>query len=86
MTLALLGFDVLSTDLPVLVDGILSENIARNARVLLEAGSIGASVLDWNADSEYWTWPSAALRPPFDLIVSSDSSAYSQPYQAAVSC
>ena len=85
ITLALLGFDGLSTDLPVLVDGILSENIARNARVLSEAGSISASALDWTTDSESWAWPSAAFSPPFDLIVSSDSSTYN-PYQTAVSC
>lgn len=85
LTLAACGFDTLATDLPVLVDGILSSNISRNAARVQDLPStapvrIAAQVLDWTAEPCSWEWhesfaPSEnAEGPAFDVICTSDSS------------
>lgn len=69
---------MISTDLPVLVDGLLTSNIARNETVLAkssESASIGVAALDWTESPSAWKWPGGSCPGrPFDLIVSSDSS------------
>jgi len=85
LTLAACGFDVVVTDLPVLVDGLLTSNIERNAGKLHEQsgvpiGRITAQVLDWTMDPASWTWlceaasdGGGARTPAFELISTSDS-------------
>ncbi|GAA6004733.1 hypothetical protein JCM10207_000996 [Rhodosporidiobolus poonsookiae] len=79
LTLLDLGYDVLATDLPVIVDGVLQRNVKENADKRNEnGGRIERRVLDWFQQPDEWTWrsendPEAALEPPFDLIVTADT-------------
>jgi len=89
LSLASMGYDVLSTDLGIIVDGVLSQNIEANTRSL-RLNSFGqprmqTKVLDWFQDPEERRWRSSVeepLVPPFDLIVTADTvydSSLSQP-------
>lgn len=75
----------MATDLPNVIDSVLRQNISGNAHLV--AGNIQVRELDWMVEPEYWSWtdeksvsspslakdPPALLRPPFDLIVTSDT-------------
>ena len=52
-----LGWDVLATDLPAVVDSVLLQNIATNLPNLPPgSGTIQVRVLDWNVPPVEWTW------------------------------
>ena len=79
LCLAAAGFEVTSTDLPIMTEGLLRANIAHNEAVvcdrLSDAGLVAVRALDWMDDPASWHWPDADKHsPPFDLIVTSDSS------------
>lgn len=85
--LSALGYDVLATDTPHVCNSVLRHNIAVNLPTT--GGTIQVRELDWNVDSDKWSWndpmhitPSGdtsdksgsnLLAPPFDLIISSDT-------------
>ncbi|KAF9652829.1 hypothetical protein BDM02DRAFT_3160237 [Thelephora ganbajun] len=87
LTLASLSWDVVATDLPNVIDSVLSQNVSNNAH--LTAGTIHVRELDWVAKPEQWSWTDAnsvsspslskdpptedPIGPPFDLIVTSDT-------------
>jgi len=72
-----------ATDLPNVIDSVLSQNISDNADLV--AGSIHVRELDWMVKPERWSWADAKsvtspspsteepFGPPFDLIVTSDT-------------
>jgi len=80
LSLASMGYDVLSTDLGIIVDGVLSQNLEANTKVL-RLNSFGqprmqTKVLDWFQDPTDWEWSikdRETLVPPFDLIVTADT-------------
>ncbi|KAI0337072.1 hypothetical protein BDW22DRAFT_1416037 [Trametopsis cervina] len=52
-----LGWDVLATDLPDVVDSVLSQNIKDNLPMLPPgSGTIHVRVLDWNVPPTEWVW------------------------------
>ena len=62
-----------------MTEGLLGSNIAANEASihgrLLKAGSVAVQALDWMDDPASWLWPNGEkYGPPFDLIVTSDSS------------
>ena len=77
----------MATDLPNVIDSVLSQNVGDNAHLV--AGSIQVRELDWMVEPEQWSWADAKsvsspsllkdlptedpLGPPFDLIVTSDT-------------
>lgn len=82
LALSSLGWDVLATDVRVVLDTVLNENIANNSHL----GLIETRELDWTVHPEKWAWDDPLsitspvqnssedlLRPPFDLIVSADT-------------
>lgn len=87
LSLASLGWEVVATDLPNVIDSVLDHNINDNIRLV--TGSIRVRELDWTADPERWSWtdtksvssPSPSekppaegtIGPPFDLILTSDT-------------
>lgn len=78
LCLAAAGFDTISTDLPILTEGLLGSNIAANEASihgrLSKTRSVAVQALDWMDDPASWQWPDAdKYCPPFDLIVTSDS-------------
>ncbi|KAH8107030.1 hypothetical protein BXZ70DRAFT_269815 [Cristinia sonorae] len=57
LAMAFLGFDVLATDLPDVVDSVLSANVGRNtANFPMESGSVQVRTLDWTVPPENWSW------------------------------
>lgn len=78
-----MGYDVLSTDLDVIVNGNLGVNIRANEPTLQINGSnqprLETKVLDWFQDPAEWNWSTIdgqdaqTLVPPFDLVVSADT-------------
>ncbi|GAA5848167.1 hypothetical protein JCM8547_004430 [Rhodosporidiobolus lusitaniae] len=76
------GYDVLATDLPLIVDGVLKENLEGNSEAV-GGGRYGdprleSKVLDWSEEPDKWSWdesanPEKALKPPFDVIVTADT-------------
>lgn len=83
LSLASMGYDVLSTDLDLIVDGVLQRNIKANESNLRINGSsnqprLETKVLDWFKEPQDWEWNQEGddkepLQPPFDLIVSADT-------------
>ncbi|GAA5910306.1 uncharacterized protein JCM6883_001149 [Sporobolomyces salmoneus] len=85
LSLASMGYDVLATDLDLIVDGILCQNIKANESILeINAGPsqprLETKVLDWFQDPHEWEWDGAGEEdvqeptgPPFDYIVSADT-------------
>ncbi|GAA5932811.1 uncharacterized protein JCM15063_002211 [Sporobolomyces koalae] len=85
LSLASIGYNVLATDLEVIVQGILSRNIATNTSTVrgangFEPSRIQTHVLDWFESPTEWTWPRPEhddnqdrFAPPFDLVVSADT-------------
>jgi hypothetical protein len=92
--LSSIGWDVLATDIPEVIDTVLRQNIIQNmASLPVICGRIEIRELDWTVAPDRWTWdnerviaevsqPSSGtlnshskelLRPPFDLIISSDT-------------
>lgn len=52
-----MGWDVVATDLPVIVDSVLERNIRNNSSVLpLDSGTAHARSLDWTVPPEEWSW------------------------------
>ena len=79
LVLASLGIDVVATDLPVVIQQVLQENIDTNlesvemlvasrserlASVGRETGTIDVKVLDWTADPSTWRWDIAGWISP----------------------
>lgn len=51
------GWDVLATDLPDVISGVLESNIARNASHLpVGSGNVQVRALDWTVPPEQWVW------------------------------
>ncbi|KAI5810885.1 hypothetical protein DFH27DRAFT_475724 [Peziza echinospora] len=101
LVLASLGINVIATDLPVVINSVLQQNIENNiysssaSAQSSAAATIDVKVLDWRAPPEEWRWDvsgwisqanqvhdgtkidshnvQAGIRPPFDLIISSDT-------------
>ncbi|GAA6023047.1 hypothetical protein JCM11491_000375 [Sporobolomyces phaffii] len=81
LSLASIGFDVLATDLGLIVDGVLGGNVSANDATLAINGTdqprVETKVLDWFQDPKEWTWDSDThedpLGAPFDLVVSADT-------------
>ncbi|KAJ3483343.1 hypothetical protein NLI96_g6378 [Meripilus lineatus] len=77
LALSSLGWDVLATDLPVVLTSVLSQNIARNIPILPPgSGHLQARVLDWTVPPEKWSWNSNAViaqSPPPDFDTTSTS-------------
>ena len=52
-----MGWDVLATDLPDVIDSVLARNVARNlANLPLDSGTIQIRALDWSIPPSEWTW------------------------------
>ena len=87
LALASIGsFDILSTDLDLIVDGVLARNIAANRSTLncnsaSDQARVETKVLDWFQPPENWQWNHSnddneadePLGPPFDFVVSADT-------------
>ncbi|GAA5958092.1 hypothetical protein JCM3765_002806 [Sporobolomyces pararoseus] len=82
LSLASMGYEVLSTDLELIVNGVLERNIKGNESNLGINGfnqpRLETKVLDWFRDPKEWEWSQKddieePLQPPFDLIVSADT-------------
>ncbi|BGP13760.1 hypothetical protein JCM10213v2_001698 [Rhodosporidiobolus nylandii] len=82
LSLLSLGYEVLATDLDILVEGVLKRNIEQNEAAIRAGGAgearIERKVLDWFEEPSEWVWragPEAAeaLCPPFDIIVTADT-------------
>ncbi|KAL7266798.1 hypothetical protein RUND412_010640 [Rhizina undulata] len=87
LVLASLGFDVLATDLPVVIKTVLSANVTRNKDTVMswglkegrETGEVVVGELDWYSadedleDSREEARSGVAEGYPFDLIVTSDT-------------
>ncbi|KAJ3555120.1 hypothetical protein NM688_g2751 [Phlebia brevispora] len=57
-----MGWDVVATDLPVIVDAVLARNIATNLPELPpDSGAIQVRALDWTVAPEDWTWNAAKV-------------------------
>lgn len=71
---ASLGYNVLATDLPFIVDSLLATNVARNIPALPQShGSITVFPVDWLRPIQ-WDAPELShAQPPFSLILSSDT-------------
>ncbi|GAA6064343.1 hypothetical protein JCM10212_002319 [Sporobolomyces blumeae] len=84
LALASVGCDVLSTDLNLIVDGVLEKNVRANETVIraneVDQPRLVTAVLDWNdpTNLDIRTRDDVAaerppLGPPFDLIVTADT-------------
>ena len=52
-----MGWDVVATDTPQIVDAVLRRNIAHNiAELPPGSGTVQARALDWTVPPEQWTW------------------------------
>ncbi|TCD60575.1 hypothetical protein EIP91_009847 [Steccherinum ochraceum] len=57
LALASMGWDVLATDLPPVIDSVLSGNVARNvANLPAGSGSVQVRTLDWTVPPNEWSW------------------------------
>ncbi|GJE90852.1 hypothetical protein PsYK624_069960 [Phanerochaete sordida] len=62
LALSSLGYDVLATDLPDVIDSVLAANIANNVSDLpSESGTIELRALDWTTPPSDWTWIDNAI-------------------------
>lgn len=76
-SLAATGLDITATDLPILTNGLLGSNVRRNEyrlSCLPSPGKLAVMPLDWKMYSDRWVWPDQPGGPPFDLILTADSS------------
>ncbi|KAJ7632563.1 hypothetical protein FB45DRAFT_912775 [Roridomyces roridus] len=87
LSLAHLGCNVITSDLPSVISACLGDNIEQNLSLLPPtAGQISVRELDWTIPPQLWAWdndtviaspthtPSAGQQQPtFDLVVSSDT-------------
>ncbi|GAA6029333.1 hypothetical protein JCM8097_003624 [Rhodosporidiobolus ruineniae] len=84
LALASQGYDILATDVDMIVDGVLQQNVEANGEVIKRAGGgkVEAKVLDWFQPPGKWSWRRPGdtqeagdppLEPPFDLIVTADT-------------
>lgn len=52
-----MGWDVVATDTPQIVDAVLARNITNNvANLPSGSGTVQARALDWTVPPEQWTW------------------------------
>lgn len=62
LALCSLGWDVLATDLPSVIDSVLAQNISNNLTNLpTESGAIQIRALDWTVPPEEWTWEDSTV-------------------------
>lgn len=62
LALCSLGWDVLATDLPDVIDSVLAQNIAANlVRLPPECGTIQIRALDWTTSPAEWSWEDGAV-------------------------
>ncbi|THH06757.1 hypothetical protein EW145_g3875 [Phellinidium pouzarii] len=54
LAMASLGWDILATDTPAVINAVLKPNITRNAHFL--RGNVHVRALDWTVPPEEWTW------------------------------
>lgn len=61
-----LGYDALATDIPAIVDGVLSHNLAANTPVAPSpsAPTLHARALDWFAPPSTWDFSLPSITPP----------------------
>lgn len=81
-----MGWDVFATDLPDVVDSVLSQNIAENESNLPPgSGTVQVRVLDWNVLPAKWVWfdnrviASETRSPSVDNIPSETNTTHSMP-------
>ena len=83
-----MGWDVLATDIPHVIQSVLRPNVSNNLATLPPgSGNVQVRELDWSVLPANWTWdhesiiasPSpfipgpSLLHPSFDLIISADT-------------
>lgn len=57
LTLSSMGWDVVATDLPAVIDTVLARNVANNNSALpSDSGTIQVRALDWAVPAEQWLW------------------------------
>ncbi|KAI0724070.1 hypothetical protein C8Q72DRAFT_889829 [Fomitopsis betulina] len=62
LALCSMGWDVLATDLPDVISGVLESNIARNASHLpVGRGTVQVRALDWTVPPEQWVWDNSTF-------------------------
>lgn len=65
LALCSLGYDVLATDLPDVIDAVLAANIAKNqVNLPADSGTVGTiqvRTLDWTVPPVHWTWEDSAV-------------------------
>lgn len=77
LLMARLGWQVVATDIPPVLDSVLRPNIEIGLYQLFNSGSVAADQvqvceLDWTIPSEYWQWhsefglPSTSKQPPLE--------------------
>lgn len=60
LALSSLGWDVVATDLPEIIDTVLARNIANNIAALPpDSGTIQVRALDWTVLPDLWSWDNA---------------------------
>lgn len=76
LALSSLGWDVVATDVPLVVDTVLTRNINKNTPIMPpDSGIIQVRVLDWTVPAANWTWDNNAVIASGDGIpASSDDS------------
>lgn len=73
LALASLGWDVLATDIDLVISSVLSNNIRANLVQLPEhSGRVEVHELDWLVSPAEWKWDIAS-NPPYDLIYAADT-------------
>ncbi len=67
-----MGWDVLATDLPDVIESVLSDNIAKNTPNLpLGSGMIQVRALDWTVPHDLWSWDNdSTIASPTGVIPS----------------
>ncbi|EDR14800.1 uncharacterized protein LACBIDRAFT_305911 [Laccaria bicolor S238N-H82] len=75
LALASLGWDVLATDIDLVISSVLSNNIQTNLAQLPErSGRVEIHELDWLVSPAEWKWDiTSGSNPPYDLIYSADT-------------
>lgn len=58
-----MGYDVVSTDIKFVAQGILRANLSRNRSTALSAPTLEARTLDWFSPPSSWDWTSASITP-----------------------
>ncbi|KAH8117329.1 hypothetical protein DFH11DRAFT_1839761 [Phellopilus nigrolimitatus] len=60
LALAALGWDVLATDTPAVIDAVLASNVARNMQEEILVGTVQVRALDWTVPPAEWDWDDPA--------------------------